>query len=74
MKKLYIKGWEKKALRLKNTGDLIFCDDEHWEKARHVLWYYREDGKVVNKAGFTFEEYVGIVDRRANAPWNDFRS
>lgn len=53
----------KKYLRLQNTGDLFFMDNEDWEKAKHILWWWK-DGQPVTRQGLSFAEYVGIKANR----------
>ncbi len=63
----------KKFLRLQTNGDLFFMDEQDWQKAKHVLWWW--DGKQpVTKQGMAFAVYVGIrgVRRKDSIPY-DFR-
>lgn len=53
----------KKYLRLQNTGVLFHMDSCDWEKAKHVLWWWKDD-QPVTKQGMPFAEYVGIKAKR----------
>lgn len=55
---------DQRALREQTTGDLFICDIADWEKARHCLWFFDKNKRLVNKAGVTFEAYVGIKTPR----------
>ena len=53
----------RKSLRLQNTGELFFMDEQDWQKAKHILWWWHE-GQPVTKRGMPFAEYVGLKAER----------
>lgn len=54
----------KRTLRLQNTGEIFMCSPEDWMKANCCGWNINADGRIVNKQGIFFEEYVGIKTGR----------
>ena len=48
-----------KRLQNRTTGDWMIIDPIDWDNVKEVFWFF-VDGKVVNKSGQTYEDYVGI--------------
>lgn len=50
-------------IMLKDTGEYLTFDQNDWNKAKHCFWYKKKK-KIVNDAGITIEEYIGLNPRK----------